>query len=249
MKRPILIIGAMDVEINFLIDRLENLETNNLNIYNVYKGEIDGYPIIISQSEVGVINSSVITALSIEKYNPLLIINQGTAGGYTRNIHKGDIVIGSECFNIMSAKTPNKGENEGSNSLEWQYVSFTNGGIDKKRTIKADKRLVNFIYKRKNIYLNGNIYIGVIGSGDIWNGEKDKIEYLNKKHDVLCEEMEGISVYTVSNNYNIPVVGVRVISNNTILEEEYDELSALKCQKFTYEVIKDLIKEINIFEK
>lgn len=248
MKKPILIIGAMDVEINFLIDKLENLERSKLNIYNVYEGNIKGYPIIIAQSEVGIINSAVLTALAIEKYNPLLVINQGTAGGYSEDINRGDIVIGSECFNIMSAKTPNKGENEGSNSLEWEYISFTNGGADEKKTIKADDKLVKFIQDRKEMYQEGNIHTGIIGSGDIWNCEKDKIKYLNKEHNVLCEEMEGVSVYTVSNNYNVPVLGIRVISNNTILEEEYDETLGLKCQEFIYKVIEDLIKEIDIFE-
>lgn len=248
MKRPILIIGAMNVEINFLIDRLENLEISKLNIYNIYEGNIKGYPIVIAQSEIGIINSAVLTTLAIEKYNPILVINQGTAGGYSKDIHKGDIVIGSECFNIMSAKTPNRGENEGSNSLEWEYISFTNGGADEKKIIKADDKLVKFIKDRKEMYQGGNIHTGVIGSGDVWNWEIDKITYLNKEHDVLCEEMEGISVYTVSTNYDVPVVGVRVISNNTILEEGYDETLGLKCQEFIYKIVQDLIQEIGMFE-
>lgn len=247
MKRPILIIGAMNLEVNFLINQLQNLKRDKLSIYNVYEGIIKSYPIVIAQSEVGVINSASLTTLAIEKYNPILIINHGTAGGYLRDIHKGDIVIGEECFNIMSAKTPSKEENEGSNSLEWEYITFTNGKTDKKKTIKADDRLVKFVEERKEIYLEGNVYTGIIGSGDIWNCEKDKIIYLNKEHDVLCEEMEGISVYTVANNYNIPVVGVRVISNNTILEEEYDETLGLKCQEFIYKIVQDLIQEIGMF--
>lgn len=240
MEKPIMIIGAMDPEIDFLVEKLENLKKSKLNIYNVYEGSIDGQDIVIAQSEVGIINSAVLTTLAIEKYNPSIIINEGTAGGIGRDVHKGDIVIGSECFNIMSGKTPYKEEGEGSNSLEWNYITFVNGGTDEKKTIKADEKLVHFIEKLKEKYKNGNVCTGVIGSGDIWNCEKDKIMYLNKVHQVLCEEMEGIAVYTVAKNYKVPVVGVRVISDNEMLGEEYDRNLGLECQKFVYEVVKEM---------
>lgn len=244
MNKPILIIGAMDPEIDFLVEKLENVKKEKLNIYNVYEGSIQGYPVVIAQSEVGIINSSVLTTLAIEKYNPLLIINEGTAGGIGRDVHKSDLVIGTECFNIMSGKTPYKEEGEGSNSLDWDYITFVNGGKDEKKTIKADEELVEFVENMKEKYEKGTLHKGVIGSGDIWNCEKDKIMYLNQKHDVVCEEMEGIAVYTVAGNYNIPVVGIRVISDNEMLEEEYDRNLGLECQKFVYEVVKEFIKKI-----
>lgn len=240
MEKTIMIIGAMEPEIDFLVDKLENVKKSKLNIYNVYEGNIEGKKVIIAQSEVGIINSTILTTLAIQKYNPSIIINEGTAGGIGRNIHKRDIVIGSECFNIMSAKTPYKEEGEGSNSLEWDYITFVNGGIDEKKTIKADEKLVKYIENMKSKYEKGRVCTGIIGSGDIWNCEKDKIMYLSEKHNVLCEEMEGIAVYTVATNYNIPVVGVRIISDNEILGEEYDRNLGLECQKFVYEIVKKI---------
>lgn len=245
MDKPILIIGAMDPEIDFLVEKLENVKKDKLNIYNVYEGSMHGYPVVIAQSEVGIINSSVLTTLAIEKYNPLLIINEGTAGGIGRDVHKADLVIGTECFNIMSGKTPYKEEGEGSNSLDWDYITFVNGGKDEKKTIKADEELVKFIESMKDSYEKGTVHKGVIGSGDIWNCEKDKIMYLNQKHDVVCEEMEGIAVYTVAKNYNIPVVGIRVISDNEMLAEEYDRNLGLECQKFVYEIVKKMLEVRN----
>ena len=79
---------------------------------------------------------------------------------------------------------------------------------------------------------------GVIGSGDIWNREADKILMLNREYGVLCEAMEGIAVYTVANNFKIPVIEIRVISNNEILNEKYDLI-----QKFTYDLIQKIIGE------
>lgn len=73
--------------------------------------------------------------------------------------------------------------------------------------------------------------------GDVWNQEADKILMLHQKYGTLCEEAEGIAVYTVANDFGIPVLGIRVISNNEILEEPYDRNTGLKSQEFTYELI------------
>ena len=243
MNKPILIIGAMDPEIDFLVSKLENKKENILNIYKTFEGKYNNYPVIIAQSEVGIINAATLTTLAIEKYKPEIIINEGTAGGIGKDIHKADIVIAEEIFNIVSAKTPYKEEGQGSNSLEWDYITFVNGGKDEKKTIKTDEKLINFVYNMKNEYKKGSVYKGVIGSGDIWNCEKDKIMYLNRQHKVLGEEMEGIAVYTVAQNYNIPTIGIRIISDNEMLNEEYDRNLGLECQKFVYEIVKEFIKE------
>lgn len=65
-------------------------------------------------------------------------------------------------------------------------------------------------------------FTGTIGSGDIWNKNKKKIEFINKKYDVICEDMECVSIYTVANLYEIPVISIKGISNNEVLDESYD---------------------------
>lgn len=80
--------------------------------------------------------------------------------------------------------------------------------------------------------------------GDIWNREADKILMLLQKYGTLCEEAEGIAVYTVANDFGIPVLGIRVISNNEILNEPYDRNTGLKAQQFTYELILEKIASL-----
>ena len=115
----------------------------------------------------------------------------------------------------------------------------------KYKSFAVPEELVEFVESMKDSYEKGTVHKGVIGSGDIWNCEKDKIMYLNQKHDVVCEEMEGIAVYTVAKNYNIPVVGIRVISDNEMLAEEYDRNLGLECQKFVYEIVKKMLEVRN----
>lgn len=243
-KRPIVIIASMKEETDFLKEKLENFKEIKNGIYTFWEGKMYNYPVVIIFAGIGVINSSVATYIAINNYNPILIINEGTAGGFDRNIHTKDIVIGEKCININSYKTPSKAIGEGSNSLNWENVTFIPGEDDREIFWRADKELIE-LAKKVN-YKEGNIHVGIIGSGDIWNKELDRIILLNNKFGILCEEMEGIGVYTVANNFNISVIGIRVISDNEILGEEFDRNTGLYSQKFTYKLIEKIVERKEI---
>lgn len=50
--------------------------------------------------------------------------------------------------------------------------------------------------------------------------------------------MECFSIYKTANIYKIPVVGIKGISNNEVLAEEYDTEVGKKLQQFVTKVIK-----------
>ena len=77
-------------------------------------------------------------------------------------------------------------------------------------------------------------------AGDVWNKEADRIFYLNQMYGILCEDMESVSVYTIANLYNIPVIGIKAISNNEFLKEEYYKEVGIESQKFTEKLIKNI---------
>ena len=76
----------------------------------------------------------------------------------------------------------------------------------------------------------------------MWNNEADRIMHLNKKYNTLCEEMEGIAIYQIANQYNIPVIGIRVISNNEVLEEKYDVSTGEKVQYFVQKLVEKYVE-------
>ena len=245
--RPILVIGALKSEINYLVEMLESCDIETKSIYKFYKGYIKDYPVVIAKSEVGLVNAASCLTLAIEMYNPLCIVNAGTAGGIIENRHKKDIIIAEECFNIISSKTPYKELGEGSNSCDWDLMTFTDGGDDAKKLYKSDERLLEIALSKKDKYEHGSVYTGVVGSADIWNREKDKLKFLAEKHNVSCEDMELVAVYAVSQNYNIPAVGIKIMSDNELLGEEYEPAVGSFVQEYTYEVLKELVDNIEKF--
>lgn len=246
-KRPILIVGAMNSEIDYLVEHIKDCKTIEKVVYKFYEGTIDDYPVVLVKTNIGLVNASAATTLAIEKYNPILIFNEGTAGGITEDKHKKDIIIGTEVFNINSYRTPYKELGEGTDSRDWELMMFTDGSFDQKTIFKSNELLAEIAYSLKDEYTHGGVYTGIIGSGDVWNREKDKLKYLDDVHNVSCEDMESIAIYTVAKNYNIPAIAIKIMSDNELLGEEYEPQVGLYAQEFSYKIIKEIIKNIRKF--
>lgn len=239
-QKPILIQGAMEAEIALLKEKMNNIEEINLYGYTFYKGEIEEYPIILSKTNVGLMNVTTASVIAILNFFPCMIINQGVAGGITKEVHKGDFVLGKSCININSFQTPYKEEGEGSNSLEWELKTFKEG-IDELVLLKANEELLK-LAERNAKNQNISYLVGNMGSGDVWNAEKDRLIWLSKNYQILCEDMETIGVYQIGEKFQIPTIGIRIISDNLLLGEEYDKSLGKDAQKFVYTFVKDLIK-------
>lgn len=241
-NKPILIIGAMKKELIDLIDKLENKKYTKLSIFDVYEGFLFGYPIVIAKSGVGLVRASSLTSLILEKYNPSFIINIGIAGGVTKNHHKKDIVIAEEVFNINSYMTPYKEVGEGSDSILWDYKQFTDGGEDVKRVYKTDKKLLELICGLEIEYTEGKVFTGIVGSGDVWNREKDRLNYFDDVHNVACEDMEAVAIYEIAENYCVPCLSIKIMSDNELLGEDYEPIVATYCQKYVEKLVEKLVK-------
>ena len=81
----ILIQGAMDIEIEYLKNSMKQIEKRVIDGYEFFVGELEEISVVVSKTEVGVINATIATTLGIKEFNPDIIINQGTAGRIWRN--------------------------------------------------------------------------------------------------------------------------------------------------------------------
>lgn len=194
LKRPILITGAMGLELELIISKLKNRIEKEENTYILYEGKIENYPVIILKTKVGIINAAISLMFAIQKYNPIAIINQGTAGSHEYNCHKFDLVIGENVLNINTIKTGVKQLGRGSNPLEWQIKEFHTGSENELTIYNCDEKLLEIAKNMKDKYTSGKVHFGRIGSGDIWNREIDRINWLNKNFKTSCEEMEAVSI-------------------------------------------------------
>ena len=90
MNKPIVIQGALQNEIEYLLKIFDVKNKINIGSYFFYECIYKNYPVIISKTKIGEISSAIATTLAIQKYDPLFILNQGTAGALVECLNKKD---------------------------------------------------------------------------------------------------------------------------------------------------------------
>lgn len=241
--KRILIQGAMDIEIEYFLSKLKNRKNRIIAGYEFYEGSINDIEVVISKTLVGTINSTMATTIGIINFHPNIIINQGIAGAHRTDLHIGDIIIGEKCCNINAYKMPIKARGEGSNPFEWMPNKRA------KDVQIADIKLVNIIAEKLNDNKSKKIYKGTLGSGDVHNREIDRIIWLNNMFENCSEDMESIGAYYACSKFNIPCVGIRIISNNDILLEKLDKTKVIELQIMLIDILNDLVSPITYIPK
>jgi adenosylhomocysteine nucleosidase len=250
-QRPIMIQGPMPIEAEKLADRLDDVKKEKSGSFIFYIGKLDGYPVIVAKTGKGMENTAAATAVAIEKYNPAAIINQGTSGGHDADLHVFDIVLGKRTVNLGSLKTGNLAEGEGIKPKNWipmdLMASEGSAGEDPDaeniRYFEGDKQLLEAAKAVKDEYKKGKVVEGTIGSADVWNNEVDRINWFHEKYGTSLEEMEGAAGAQIAKAYDIPYLGIRILSNNKVNGGQYNPDTAQANQEFVYKVVKQYIEE------
>ena len=248
-QRPILIEGAMNIETDIFVKALKNpvayRELNYLFVAGTYKN----YPVVVVRTEIGLANAAASTALAIEKFNPVAVINQGTAGGHDSALKIGDIVIGGQSIGLSAVKIDYSNEGAGIDVTQ-QEMRGTYSYDEATKIFQpfteyhADTTLFNIAFAVANKHENFNVISGTIGTSDTWLNCVDYINFLHEKYGSSCEEMETNAAAQICHTAGIPFIGIRVISNSALTGENFDVSSAKVAQNFVLLVVEDYIHKI-----
>ena len=89
----IVLLGAMDAEIEEFVAALDHAETLEWNGFVQHRGRLDGHDVIVSKSGVGKVMSAMVTQHLIERWQPQAVIFTGLAGSLRRQIDIGDTLV------------------------------------------------------------------------------------------------------------------------------------------------------------
>jgi adenosylhomocysteine nucleosidase len=247
--RPVIVQGAMDLEVKKFASRLDNVSVEAIGGWTFWRGTLDGYPVIVSKTMKGVSNSAAATAIAAERYHPVAIVNQGTAGGHVPELHVYDIVLGKYSVDLGAFKTAYRKPGQGSDFQGWKpldlLVSEGSAGEDPNahtmRRFQGNEQLLAAAERVKDLYRKGRVVEGVIGSSEIWNSELDRVQWFHGLYGTSAEEMETASAAQIAGFFQIPFLGIRVLSNNVTNGGTYDAKTGEACQEYVYEVVKAYI--------
>lgn len=248
-QRPILIEGAMNTETEVLIKALKNpvayRELNYLFVAGTYKD----YPVVVVRTEIGLANAAASTALAIKKFNPVAIINQGTAGGHDSALKIGDIVIGESSFDYAAFKSSYTQAGTGIDLTQQEMLGTyaydkSSGSFQAYEKFSPDKTLLDVAKKVAADHKEFSVALGTIGTANSWLNSIDYINFLNKIYGSSCEEMETNAVAQICKNAGVPFIGIRVLSDNILHDNRYVPESATICQDFVLLVVENYIRDV-----
>lgn len=247
--RPILIEGAMNTETEVLIRALKNPVTYRELNYLFVAGTYKNYPVVIVRTEIGMANAAASTALAIKKFNPVAIINQGTAGGHDSALKIGDIVIGKQSFDHSAYKSSYTAAGAGIDLTQQEMLgTYAYDKATKKfqayKEFSADKTLFDVAKKVSDDHKEFNVAVGTIGTANTWLNSIDYINFLHETYGSSCEEMETNVAAQICQNAGVPFIGIRVLSDNILHDDRYVPETAKICQEFVLLVVEDYIRDV-----
>ncbi len=201
MFKKIGIIGAMEVEVTSLIEKLENKTNKTVGKTTYYSGTLNNKDVVICKCGIGKVNSAIATQIMISEFKVDSVINTGVAGALSNDLDICDLVISSDLFQ---------------HDFDTSFVGDKKGvvcGFDVE-TFPADNSLISALEKAcDNILKDNKHFTGRIATGDQFIGSRDVKNTIRDDFDAMCVEMEGGSIAQTCYVNNIPFVVLRSISD------------------------------------
>lgn len=195
------IIGAMDEEVQKLKEQLGSYQEKVIAGTPFYQGTIAGQDVILLQSGIGKVNAALSTAVLLNHFQPDVVINTGSAGGFNKDLEVGDIVISSEVRY---------------HDVDATVFGYEYGQVPQMpATYKAEERLINLAERAAKSEINAhNIIKGLIATGDSFMSDPERAAFVMTKFpDLQAAEMEAGAIAQVCHRFETPFVIIRSLSD------------------------------------
>jgi adenosylhomocysteine nucleosidase len=214
----IVIIGAMEEEIALLKNKLLGCKTQQISHLEVFTGLINQHEILLVQSGIGKVASALAASILIHKFEPDLVINTGSAGGFDPDLNIGDIVI-ADALMYHDVDVSHFGYERGQvPAMPKQYV--------------ADSHASAVAFEAAQSLDNIQVKTGLICSGDSFIGSDEAAADIRSAFESMkAVEMEGASIAQCCYMMSTPCVVIRSLSDiagktSTVSFESYLEKAA-----------------------
>ncbi len=221
------IIGAMQQEVAILKEAMTNGTEETRAGCIFYTGQINGVDAVLLQSGIGKVAASIGTTLLLEIYQPDVVINTGSAGGFDSSLNLGDVVISTEVRH-HDADVTAFGYEMG--QMAGQPAGFL-----------ADEQLMTIAEQALEQMDNKHAVRGLICTGDAFVCTEER-QALIRKHfpSVIAVEMEASAIAQTCHQFQVPFVVVRAISDVADKESpmSFDEFLPLAAKSSSEMVLK-----------
>lgn len=221
------VIGAMEQEVSILKAALTNLEETKKGGCTFFTGQLNGADIVLLQSGIGKVAAAVGTTILLSDYQPDVVINTGSAGGFESSLNLGDVVISTEVRH-HDADVTAFGYEIG--QMAGQPAAFA-----------ADQKLMDVAEQALAQMEDKHAVRGLICTGDEFVCRPERQAVIRKNFPgVIAVEMEASAIAQTCHQFNTPFVVVRAISDVADKESpmSFEEFLPLAAQSSSEMVVK-----------
>lgn len=198
--QPLALVGAMDQEIERILQSMTARQPIELAGFMFYQGKLFGQDVVLLKSGIGKVNAAIGTTLLIDRFKPQCIINTGSAGGFDPALRVGDIVISSEVVH---------------HDVDICVLGFARGQVaDMPLTYSSDPVLVRIAEQCIEALQGIAAVHGLIGTGDAFMS--DPLQVARVKADfpqIKAVEMEAAAIAQTCHRFGLPFIIIRSLSD------------------------------------
>lgn len=228
----IAIIGAMEEEVALLRSNISDAQSVTVANSEFTSGTMHGADVVLVKSGIGKVNAAMTTSIVMEKFQPDVLLNTGSAGGFDPELTVGDVIISSEvrhhdvdvtAFGYEYGQVPN---------MPAAYI--------------ADENVKNVAIKQAEAIEGIQVKEGLIATGDSFMNDPVRVEALRDKFTGLqALEMEAAAIAQVAHQYGVPFVVIRSLSDiagkeSDLSFDQYLETAAVNSANLIMSIVKGL---------
>ena len=227
------IIGAMDEEVDILVELMDIKETIEKASLKFYKGTLEGKDIVLVRCGIGKVNSALCAQILISEFDVDAVVNTGVAGALNPKLDVLDIVISTDAMQY---------------DVDTTAFGYQKGVIPRMESsvFIADEKLINSAYESSVIESKSNkVFKGRVVTGDIFISSKELKEELVNDFNAYCGEMEGGAIAHVCTLNKTPFVIIRSMSDKAdgsadVTYDEFVKVAAHKSKDIVLNMLKSL---------
>lgn len=227
------VIGAMEEEVELLRGSLENVTTEEIANCEFTSGTYKGQEVVLLKSGIGKVNAAMSTTLLLQKYQPDVVINTGSAGGFDQNLEVGAIVISDEVRH---------------HDVDVTAFGYEMGQVPQMpAAFRSDAALMELAEKAVEEVGEHAYAVGLIATGDSFMNDPVRVETVRGHFPAMkAAEMEAAAVAQVCHQFGVPFVVIRALSDIAGKESDisFDEFLPVAAKHST-DIVLNVIERLS----
>ncbi len=189
------IIAALECEVDAILTHMNETIEKEMHSIKVYEGMIHNQRCVVALAGVGKVKASKATTLVLSQYQCNAIINVGVAGGLRMEQEPLDVVIANHV-------------------IQHDFDTSAIDGVEGLGILATTDYKLNELCMNACQTLGLTYHIGDIASGDQFVTKHQGLDRIEKLFPTcVCAEMEAGAIANVANDFNIPCLIIRALSD------------------------------------